>query len=778
MIIAVTIVTCSNINGQNIYVSLNGSDNNSGTIKQPVATVNKALELVNGIRKSDKETVTINILEEEYHLPAPILITPKHNNIVIKGEGANNTILKGSKKIETNWKSYNEHIWVTDIAVDFDFSQLIINGKKQVLARYPNFDPNGRYWNGHASDAISEERVGSWTNPKGGFVHAMHAGKWGGFHYEIIGVDENNELLLKGGHQNNRPSKMHSELRMVENVFELLDHENEWYFDKEKRKLYFWPSETMNLNNTVVEVSQLKHLVEFKGTSNNAVRNVEISNLNFQFSQRTIMEEYEPLLRSDWTIYRGGAILMEGTESCVISNSEFSNLGGNVIFVNAYNRNVTITGNHIHNVGASAISFVGESSSVRSPSFQYMEFVDIEDRDTIPGPANNQYPSDCLVENNLIYNIGTIEKQVAGVQISMAMNIHVKNNSIYKVPRAGINVSEGTFGGHIIEYNDVFKTVLETHDHGAFNSWGRDRFWYPKNWKIMDALVTENPDMPYWDAVHTTVIRNNRFRSDHGWDIDLDDGSSNYHIYNNLCLQGGIKLREGFYRTVENNIMINNSFHPHVWFTNSDDVFKNNIMMTKYFDIKLRGWGKEVDYNLFPDELALNLAQKNNTDEHSLYGKPLFENPVEGNFKVKADSPALKLGFVNFPMDKFGVQKPELKAIAEQPEIPELIFEQTQLVKIKKVKWLGGVIKNIETKEEQSAYGVNNKEGVIIVKASQKSKLSQHGVLAGDVIVTINHNTVKDITTLLRAYNKLPDNSNAEFLIIRNQQELKITVKK
>lgn len=29
------------------------------------------------------------------------------------------------------------------------------------------------------------------------------------------------------------------------------------------------------------------------------------------------------------------------------------------------------------------------------------------------------------------------------------------------------------------------------------------------------------------DAVETTVIRNSRWRCDHGWDIDLDDGSSN-----------------------------------------------------------------------------------------------------------------------------------------------------------------------------------------------------------------------------------------------------------
>lgn len=33
------------------------------------------------------------------------------------------------------------------------------------------------------------------------------------------------------------------------------------------------------------------------------------------------MEEYEQLLRSDWTIYRGGSIvLVEGTENCNLVN--------------------------------------------------------------------------------------------------------------------------------------------------------------------------------------------------------------------------------------------------------------------------------------------------------------------------------------------------------------------------------------------------------------------------------------------------------------------------
>ena len=42
-----------------------------------------------------------------------------------------------------------------------------------------------------------------------------------------------------------------------------------------------------------------------------------------------------------------------------------------------------------------------------------------------------------------------------------------------------------------------------------------------------------------------------RRTGDHGWDIDLNDGSSNNRIYDNLVLNGGIKLRERFFRTLK-----------------------------------------------------------------------------------------------------------------------------------------------------------------------------------------------------------------------------------
>ena len=163
----------------------------------------------------------------------------------------------------------------------------------------------------------------------------------------------------------------------------------------------------------------------------------------------------------------------------------------------------------------------------------------------------------------------------------MASRITVRHNSIYHAPRAGINIGDGTWGGHLIADNDVFDTVLETGDHGSFNSWGRDRYWSADR-EDMNRRVAADSSLAALDAIAPTVIRHNRMRCDHGWDIDLDDGSSNYLIEDNLLLAGGLKLREGFNRVVRNNIMVNNTLHPHVWFVSSADVFEHNIVMTGY----------------------------------------------------------------------------------------------------------------------------------------------------------------------------------------------------
>ena len=188
----------------------------------------------------------------------------------------------------------------------------------------------------------------------------------------------------------------------------------------------------------------------------------------------------------------------------------------------------------------------------------------------------------------------------------------------------------------------------------------------------MDSLVNAEASLILADVTSPIVLRYNRFRCDRGWDIDLDDGSGNYHIYNNLCLNGGIKLREGFYRVVENNIIVNNSFHPHVWFKNSGDVFTRNIVMSSYRPIQVRHWGLEVDYNIFTDSTAYQKARKQNTDAHSIVCTPAFLNPsreIIGLTTIR--TLFFRCGFRNFDMDRFGVVSPPIKSFGQDARISQ-----------------------------------------------------------------------------------------------------------
>ncbi|MGQ1784588.1 MULTISPECIES: right-handed parallel beta-helix repeat-containing protein [unclassified Saccharicrinis] len=763
----------------NIYVFSKIDDLNTCKSKYKFTSIHEAVSQAYKLKESGiKGTIAIKIQPGEYYLKESIIIDPNLSGISIQGLGNNKVTLKGSVPLRLKWEKQKSGIYEATIKDDVNFDQLVVNGQPQILARYPNYHEKGGYWQGYAADAISAERIKNWKHPEGAIFHAMHRGKWGGMHYKITGVDESGEAILEGGFQNNRPSNPHPEYRMVENVLEELDTPGEWYLDEETDKIYYWPKENVNVETATCEGVVLKSLIELKGTKAEPVQDISIEGIKFEHTQRTLFEEYEPLLRSDWTMYRGAALFIEGAENCQIKNCEFTNLGGNVIYVSSYNRNIEIAGNHIHDCGASAICFVGEASAVRSPSFIYGQFVQLNDMDTIAGPKNDLYPKDCIAKDNLIHRIGRVEKQVAGVQIAMAMAITVSHNSIYNVPRAGINIGDGTWGGHILEYNDVFNTVLETGDHGSFNSWGRDRFWHP-NRNIMDSITMANPEMPLWDAVHTTVIRNNRFRCDHGWDIDLDDGSTNYHIYNNLCLNGGIKLREGFYRVVENNVTVNNTLHPHVWFANCDDVFSRNIVRDSYKDVNVLSWGKEMDYNLFPNEESMMKAQVYNIDANSGFGDPMFVNPKNLDFSVAESSPALKLGFKNFPMDEFGVVSPDLKKLAKTPPVPVIkTAEEMAGNTSATVSWLRNEIKGVDSMEEQSAYGLNSAEGVIILKMWKGSLAYKgDGLKSKDVILAVEGEKVNNVKEFFGALKKYNYTETVQMLVMRNQAEKKLTVR-
>jgi len=769
MIMALCVSALTDARAAQFFVAANGNDTNPGTLEKPFATLQRAQQAARKV--AGREAVAVLVREGIYYLPETFVLTAADSGskaapVVYQAYQKEQPIISGGIRLRNlKWEAYKDNILQAKIPVGFATDQLFVNGESQPLARYPNIDPKARFFRGTAADAFSPARAARWKDPAGGFIHALHIYEWGGMHYLITGKSPTNTIEYVGGWQNNRPLGMHKEHQFVENIFEELDAPGEWFLDSKSGTLYFYPPAGLDLSKATIEAVRLKHLVEFRGTEQAPVRFVSVKGLSFRHAARTFMETKEPLLRTDWAIYRGAALFVNGAEDCTVEDCQIDQVGGNAVFINNYNRRVTLRGCHIARAGGSGVLAIGDPSACFNP-VNWDKSNELANIAKTPGPKTSNYPSDCLIEDCLIHEIGLVEKQTAGVSVDIAQTITIRHCSIYDMPRSGINIGDGCWGGHLIEFCDVFDTVKETGDHGSFNSWGRDRYWGLGGLDLNnDALWETNKSLVLLDAVKPTIIRNSRWRCDHGWDVDLDDGSSNYHIYNNLFLRGGLKNREGFFRVVENNVMVNNGFHPHVWYKHSQDVVSRNIMGCDHYlpagGMPATPWGKEFDNNFVHGEgltklqHADALSDQSNRDEHSMVGDAMFIDPAKGDFRVKDGSPALKLGFVNFPMDQFGVQKPALKALARTPEIPKVnpLEQARQTVKRANFAWQAA-IRDIEGLGDRSAYGLADESGVLVLDVPATSPAAKAGLQKDDVIVACNGLPVRNAYDLQKLRDK------------------------
>ena len=771
--------------GQPYYVAPDGADANPGTLDQPFASLHRAQLAVR------EKNGGVFLRGGTYYLPETLVFTAADSGtpaapVVFQAWRDERPVISGGVRLEKlDWQPYRDGIFQAKVPDDLQTGEIFVNGERQILARYPNYNTNAQYFDGYAADAISSNRAARWADPAGGYFHAMHPSLWGDFTWRITGKNDQGGVTLEGGWQNNRGAAAHRSIRFVENIFEELDAPGEWFLNTKTHVLYYYPPAGVDLKTAFVEATRLRSLVEFRGSGAQPVRFVTLRGLTFRQAARTVMDTKEPLVRSDWAIYRGGAVFFTGAEDCALEDCFLDQVGGNAIFVNNYNRRVTVRGCQIARAGASGVCFVGDPQAARSVLFNYDQRNQLEDIDRTPGPKGDNYPADCLVDDCLIYLTGRVEKQTAGVEIDLAQSITVRHCSIYDMPRSGINIGDGCWGGHVIEFCDIFDTVKETGDHGSFNSWGRDRFWLP-NINEVNAWVKQVPELPRLDAVKPNILRNNRWRCDHGWDIDLDDGSSYYTIVSNLCLHGGIKNREGYGRIVENNIMVDGSLNPHVWFAESGDVFRHNIVWTAYRPANMHRppWGEAMDYNLMQKDgattnaPATELQRQSGRDTNSIVADAQFLDPVHGDYRVRAGSPALALGFVNFPMDQFGVQKPELKALARTPALPvPKTVAAAPVARDTTVRvWLGANVRNIADEGEMSAFGLPGVTGVLVLDIPAGSSPAQAGLQKNDVILSVNGDKTADAVTLLRQVSALTAGQTVKIGISRNQKEIILTL--
>lgn len=816
------------------FVSPTGNDAADGSFDQPFATLERARAAVRRVDRSQEGRIEVILREGVYFLDKTFELDPsdsgaKKSTVIYRTHSGEPVTISGGVRLRLDWKPFRSGIYQAKVPEastrGLNIDQLFVNGERLHLARYPNyrrveslssnstdqnsdetwFNPDFPVFGGTSENAISVERVQTWANPIGAFVHALHQARWGSKHYRVVDVNPDGRLRLQGGWQENRGGGFdpffrggyHKELLFVENVFEELDVSGEFYFDRNNETLYVIPKEGIDLNRVEIITPHLDQLLSLRGNRMNPIQFVRFEGIRFQHTERIFLEPYERLLRGDWSIARLGAAFLEGTENCVIADCEFSALGGNAVFISRYNRNVQITGNHFFDLCESAVCLVGDMGAVRSPAVEYRNTVPPDKVDLTPGPQNPNYPANCIVDNNLIHDLGLVGKQTAGVFISMAEGITVSHNTIYRTPRAAICVNDGTWGGHIIEYNDAFNTVRETGDHGPFNSWGRDRHWETPGGYGISSDHARTKARSRLDNHKTTIIRNNRFAhpGGHSWGIDLDDGSSSYEVRENLCLGMGVKLREGFLRTVENNIIIQGFGGFHVWYEGCEDVIRRNIFVSDqpYQFIRANpAFAKEFDYNLFWNDgkeptitgvgeaMSLSDWRSKGLDQHSILADPLFLDPQNGDYTVREDSPALGLGFRNFPMNQFGTLKPAFQNhVRNQPRrfapaATDTIHKRDSQEHV----WLGAVIKNLVGAGEKSATGMASETGVLLQTVSSASAAHRIGFRENDVILGIRGQEVSTVDDLLKHWSAAVVGETVFVSVFRDQQRTELSFEK
>ena len=202
------------------------------------------------------------------------------------------------------------------------------------------------------------------------------------------------------------------------NALDELDAPGEWYLDRARKQLYFYPEAALD-ESLIVLATLTQPLVKLNGA-----KHVKIVELAFEYGH-------------------GDGLVASNAEGVEIAGCVFANLAASGISLSGVSN--TVRSCDVFNIGKGGIHVGGG------------------DRKTLT-PAQN------LVVNNHVHHYGLFQRTYApGIGVQGCGSV-VRNNSIHDAPHNAV-----LYGGndHLLELNDVYRVVMETGDAGAFYT-GRD----------------------------------------------------------------------------------------------------------------------------------------------------------------------------------------------------------------------------------------------------------------------------------------------------------------
>ena len=513
-----------------------------------------------------------------------IALTTNDNNLVIENYQDEIVILSGGTLLQLQWSVHTKTVSGGTImkahvpsSINLDeFNELYIDGRRAIIAKYPNGDPstqglyarnpgfsngsqswippaytpmvniqvdnpslNGTFYKkyrislGGSASVFNPPRtiftnygvlrgftvkdgalphMSNWSKPSTGFVHAFHGIHWGSWVFQIESSDSKNNTIMFS-------SGGFQEARGASTGYEF--YVSNIFEELDSPNEWFLDKDTRTLyfmpNGTMPRVfvaSQIPCLISVSGTSDeNSAQNILIQDLTLTETIATYMRDYMIPSGGDWSVHRGGTIYLTNTKNITISRNIFTQLGSNGIALIDYNDATTIILNEFVWLVDSGIILVGSTNG-------------------IDGFTVNNQPANTLIQSNIFHETGIYIKQSSPVLISVSRSVSVVGNLMFNMPRAAININDGFYGNHTLSYNVIFNAVRETVDHGPINSWDRQPY-------LTDAVEPGVPSL--WQ--HYSYIHHNTLLKNYGtlWPLDHDDGSCFYEDSYNFQIYGGKK---------------------------------------------------------------------------------------------------------------------------------------------------------------------------------------------------------------------------------------------
>jgi hypothetical protein len=598
---------------------LKGNDLLDGTFERPLKTIQSALSLTRSLRTlhGSDHTLCITIRGGTYYLGTnatttssqigAIALTSNDSNLVIENYPGEIVVLSGGTLLQLQWSVHAKTaaggtIMKAEVptSVNLDeFNELYIDGKRAIVAKYPNGDPStqGLY---AANPGFSYDAE-SWVSP----IHNRSV--------DIVvqspsrdGTRFPNYQLGVGGGASvfNPPENFWSTASppaggnyAVPRGFTVKDgalpHLSNWSSPStgfvHTFHGSFWGgwifeiASSSSTNNTIMFTRG--GFQEARGTGKGGpfyVSNIfeELDSPNEWFVDKNTRTLYfmpndtmpnvfvasqipciisvsgSDIENSANNILIQGLILTQTTntymrEFMVPSGGDWSVHRGGTIFLEN-TKNITITHNLFTELGSNGVAVINYNDATVIASNEFVWLGDsgivlVGTTNGIDGFSVASQPVNTLMQSNIIHETGVYVKQSAPLLVAVSRSVSVIGNLMFNIPRAGINVNDGFYGNHTISYNVIFNTVRETSDHGPINTWDRQPY-------LTDSVQRGVPSL--WQHVsyihHNTLINN--YRS--VWPIDHDDGSCFYEDSYNFLVYGGKKNYLGHSKTDHHEIYV------------------------------------------------------------------------------------------------------------------------------------------------------------------------------------------------------------------------------